>query len=89
MRLNEQLADVLSSRFATALLAELTSVFYLVVMFVYSPILGLIALSGPLLVIVLVWRITLLRSEVRQRQAREASAARAAAARTVGNGAQA
>lgn len=73
VRLNEQLADVLSSRFATALLAELTSVFYLVVMFVYSPILGLIALSGPLLVIVLVWRIMLLRSEVRQRQAREAS----------------
>lgn len=73
VRLNEQLADVLSSRFTTALLAQLTSLFYLVVMFIYSPILGLIALSGPLLVIVLVWRITLLRSEVRQRQAREAS----------------
>jgi ABC-type bacteriocin/lantibiotic exporter with double-glycine peptidase domain len=73
VRLNEQLADVLSGRFATALLAELTSLFYLVVMFIYSPLLALIAMSGPLLVMLLVWRIALTRSEVRQRQAREAS----------------
>lgn len=73
VRLNEQLADVLAGRFTTALLAELTSLFYLVVMIIYSPLLALIALCGPVLVLVLVWRVTVLRSEVRQRQAREAS----------------
>jgi ABC-type bacteriocin/lantibiotic exporter with double-glycine peptidase domain len=73
MRLNEQLADVLAGRFTTALLAQLTSLFYLVVMVVYSPLLALIALCGPLLVILLLWRVSILRSEVRQRQAREAS----------------
>lgn len=73
VRLNEQLADVLAGRFTTALLAELTSLFYLVVMIIYSPLLALIALCGPVLVLILVWRVTVLRSEVRQRQAREAS----------------
>lgn len=71
--LNEQLADVLAGRFTTALLAQLTSLFYLIVMVIYSPLLALIALCGPLLVILLVWRVSVLRSEVRQRQAREAS----------------
>lgn len=73
VRLNEQLADVLAGRFTTALLAQLTSLFYLIVMVIYSPLLALIALCGPLLVLVLVWRVSVLRSEVRQRQAREAS----------------
>ncbi|MFM9049851.1 MAG: ATP-binding cassette domain-containing protein [Actinomycetota bacterium] len=73
VRLNEQLADVLAGRFTTALLAQLTSLFYLVVMVIYSPLLALIALCGPLLVLLLVWRVSVLRSEVRQRQAREAS----------------
>ena len=73
VQLNEQLADVLAGRFTIALLAQLTSLFYLIVMVIYSPLLALIALCGPLLVILLVWRVSVLRSEVRQRQAREAS----------------
>ena len=73
VKLNEQLADVLSGRFTAALLAELTSLFYLVVMFIYSPVLALIALVGPIVIGILVWRVTIARSEVRQRQAREAS----------------
>ncbi len=73
VRLNEQLADVLSGRFTAALLAQITSLFYLIVMAIYSPLLTGIALCGPLLVGVLVWRVSVLRSEVRQRQAREAS----------------
>ncbi|MFM8773535.1 MAG: cysteine peptidase family C39 domain-containing protein, partial [Actinomycetota bacterium] len=57
VRLNEQLADVLAGRFTTALLAQLTSLFYLVVMVIYSPLLAVIALCGPLLVLLLVWRV--------------------------------
>lgn len=71
--LTEQLAEVLSSRVAVALLAQLTSAFYLVLIAVYSPILAALALVGPALSVALMWRIGRLRSEVRQRQAREAA----------------
>lgn len=71
--LNEQWADVLAGRLTAALLAQMTSAFYLIVMVVFSPVLAVIAALGLLLSIVLVWRIARLRSEVRQRQAREQS----------------
>jgi ABC-type bacteriocin/lantibiotic exporter with double-glycine peptidase domain len=71
--LNEQWAEVLAGRLTAALLAQMTSVFYLVIMVIFSPILAAIAALGLLLSIVLVWRIAKLRSEVRQRQAREQS----------------
>ncbi len=71
--LNEQLADVLAGRFTAAMLAQLTSVFFLIVMIIYSPPLAAVALIGPVLAAILMWRIALLRSEIRQRQAREGS----------------
>jgi ABC-type bacteriocin/lantibiotic exporter with double-glycine peptidase domain len=71
--LNEQLADVLAGRFTAALLAQLTSLFFLILMIFYSPLLAAVAVIGPVLAAILMWRIALLRSEIRQRQAREGS----------------
>ena len=69
--LNEKLADALSGDFAGALLAQLTGLFFLIGIVVFSPPLALVAVIGWLVAIVLVLRIARLRSEVRQRQARE------------------
>lgn len=69
--LTESIALVMSGPFASAILAQLTSFFFLVVMFILSPILALVALAGYLLLLTLVLRVVPLRLEVRQRQARE------------------
>jgi len=71
--LTEKLAELMAGPFAAAILAQLTSLFFLVVMFVLSPILGLVALVGYLILIALIMRVAPLRLEVRQRQAREAA----------------
>lgn len=69
--LTEAIAMVMSGPFASALLAQLTSFFFLMVMFILSPALALVALGGYLLLLILVFRVVPLRLEVRQRQARE------------------
>ncbi len=69
--LTEKLAELMSGPFAAAILAQLTSAFFLIVMFVLSPILGLVSLVGYLILIALIWRVAPLRLEVRQKQARE------------------
>ncbi|MDA2987899.1 MAG: ATP-binding cassette domain-containing protein [Actinomycetota bacterium] len=69
--LTEAIALVMSGPFASAVLAQLTSLFFLVVMFILSPLLAVVALGGYLLLLVLMFRVVPLRLEVRQRQARE------------------
>jgi len=69
--LTEAIAMVMSGPFASAVLAQLTSFFFLVVMFILSPVLALVALGGYLLLLIMVSRVVPLRLEVRQRQARE------------------
>lgn len=69
--LTEKLAELMSGPFASAILAQLTSLFFLIVMFVLSPILGLVSLVGYFLLVALIWRVAALRLEVRQKQARE------------------
>lgn len=71
VQLTHQVAGVLSGQLAVALMAQVTSFFFLVVMFFLSPILGAVALIGYLTVVLLIWRVATLRIEVRQRQARE------------------
>jgi len=71
--LTEKLGELMAGPFASAILAQLTSLFFLIVMFVLSPLLGLVALTGYLVLLGLIWRVAPLRLEVRQRQAREAS----------------
>jgi ABC-type bacteriocin/lantibiotic exporter with double-glycine peptidase domain len=71
VRLNEEWANVLSGRLTAALLAQMTSIFYLIVMIIFSPILAAIAALGLAMGFILTWRVARLRSEVRQRQARE------------------
>ena len=73
VKLNEQLADVLSGRFTGALLAQITSAFYLVVMFVFAPGLAVIALLGLVLGAFLVGSVARTRTEVRQVQSLEGS----------------
>jgi len=69
--LNEQWSDVMSGRLPAALLAQMTSIFYLIVMIIFSPVLAGIATIGLISSFLLTWRVAKLRSEVRQRQARE------------------
>lgn len=69
--LNEEWSNVLSGRLTAALLAQMTSIFYLIVMIIFSPILAAIAALGLALSFILTWRVARLRSEVRQRQSRE------------------
>jgi len=71
VQLTQQIAAVLSGELALALMAALTSFFFLIVMFVLSPILGLVAFIGFFTVVILIWRVAPTRVEVRQRQARE------------------
>jgi len=73
MGLNEKLADTLSSKFAAAVLAQATSLFFLVGMVVYSPLLAVISLLGLVLALLLTLRVARTRLEVRQVQAREAA----------------
>lgn len=66
-----KIAELMSGPFATAILAQVTSAFFLIIMFTLSPILGGVALLGYAIVIALLWRIGPVRLEVKQRQARE------------------
>lgn len=71
--LTESIALVMSGPFASAVLAQLTSLFFLIIMFVLSPPLALVALLGYVILLLMILRIVPLRLEVRQRQAREAA----------------
>jgi len=71
--LTESIALVMSGPFASAVLAQLTSLFFLIIMFILSPPLALVALLGYVILILMILRIVPLRLEVRQRQAREAA----------------
>ena len=71
VKLNEQMADVLSGRFTAALLAQITGAFYLVVMFIFAPLLAVVALLGFVLGVLMVAKVARTRTEVRQRQSRE------------------
>lgn len=71
--LSESIALVMSGPFASAVLAQLTSLFFLIIMFVLSPPLALVALSGYLILLFMLLRIVPRRLEFRQRQAREAA----------------
>lgn len=71
--LTESIALVMSGPFASAVLAQLTSLFFLIIMFVLSPPLALVALLGYAILLLLIFRIGPRRLEVRQRQAREAA----------------
>jgi ABC-type bacteriocin/lantibiotic exporter with double-glycine peptidase domain len=71
--LTESIALVMSGPFASAVLAQLTSLFFLIIMFVLSPTLAIVALIGYVILLLLILRIVPLRIEVRQRQARESA----------------
>ena len=71
--LTDSIALVMSGPFASAVLAQMTSLFFLVIMVILSPPLALTALIGYVVLIVLIVRVVPLRLEVRQRQAREAA----------------
>jgi ABC-type bacteriocin/lantibiotic exporter with double-glycine peptidase domain len=71
--LTESIALVMSGPFASAVLAQLTSIFFLIIMFVFSPPLAMVALFGYVILLLMIVRIVPRRLEVRQRQAREAS----------------
>lgn len=69
--LSEAIAQVMSGPFTSAVLAQLTSLFFLVIMFILSPLLALVALVGYLILLFLLFRVVPLRLEIRHRQARE------------------
>lgn len=71
--LTESIALVMSGPFASAVLAQLTSLFFLIIMFVLSPTLAIVALIGYVILLLLILRIVPKRIEVRQRQARESA----------------
>ncbi|MDE1046911.1 MAG: ATP-binding cassette domain-containing protein [Candidatus Nanopelagicales bacterium] len=71
--LTESIALVMSGPFASAVLAQLTSIFFLIIMFVLSPPLAMVALFGYVILLLMILRIVPRRLEVCQRQAREAA----------------
>ncbi len=71
--LTESIALVMTGPFASAVLSQLTSIFFLIIMFVLSPPLAMVALFGYLILLLMIVRIVPRRIEIRQRQAREAS----------------
>ena len=71
VQITQQIAGVLSGELAVALMAVFTSVFFLLVMFILSPILALVSLFGFMTVVLLILRVASERTQVRQRQARE------------------
>ena len=71
VQITQQIAGVLSGELAVALMAVFTSVFFLLVMFILSPILALVSFFGFMTVVLLILRVASERTQVRQRQARE------------------
>jgi ABC-type bacteriocin/lantibiotic exporter with double-glycine peptidase domain len=71
--LTESIALVMSGPLASAILSQVTSLFFLIIMFFLSPALAGVALIGYLILIALIMRIVPKRLEVRQRQSREAA----------------
>ncbi len=71
--LNEQVADLLAGRLTVAVLAQVTAACYLIGIAVISPLIAAIALIGYAIALALLLPIGRRRSEVRQRQAREAA----------------
>ena len=71
--LTESIAFVMSGPLASAILAQVTSLFFLIIMFFLSPALAGVALIGYLILIALILRVVPKRLEIRQRESREAA----------------
>jgi len=65
--LNDQVATILSRQLATTLLSCSTLIFYLFVMFGYSPLLSLIGVGAALVNVLLLWGMQRKRSDLNER----------------------